>query len=264
MAVLFCSLGQAAFGDAIAFFYALDADLQAVKQRAHEFGRPVSVGTRKVCRLALGSHTIYAVKMGSGSVETALSAQALLARFPCDWAFSVGPAGALSDAAEAGKWYRVGRIVPWQRGRPDNEDGDRASWSIDWAILPAVENAGTWPCAGTVTVASGEAFIASTDERARLYDAFGAEVVDMNAYGLAAACRDHSVPLFMWKIVSDRADERASEDFRAFVNAYQGDGGHHLVSILERLPSRADRPMSYPAIRELLQDQKNSESFAQP
>ena len=49
--------------------------------------------------------------MGSGAEETAASAQALLDRFQCDWAFSLGPAGALAEAVETGRWYRVAKAV---------------------------------------------------------------------------------------------------------------------------------------------------------
>ena len=88
--------------DTIAFFYALDADLQSLKSAAPELGQAASIGSRSVQRLRLGPHTIYAIKMGSGAVETAASAQALLTRNRCDWAFSLGPAGALTDSIPTG------------------------------------------------------------------------------------------------------------------------------------------------------------------
>ena len=70
----------------------------------------VKIGERAIQVVSLGKHKVYAIKMGSGAVETAVSAQALLARFRCDRAYSLGPVGALSDELTIGKWY-PGEVV---------------------------------------------------------------------------------------------------------------------------------------------------------
>ena len=119
-----------ALGDAIGFFYALDADRQGLKSMAREMGQSSKVGSRSIQRPQLGTHSISAIQMGAGAVETAASAQALLSRFRCDWAFSLGPAGALSETAETGRWYRVDRVMAWQGGKTDQ------TWSTDWAQFP--------------------------------------------------------------------------------------------------------------------------------
>jgi adenosylhomocysteine nucleosidase len=256
-AALLVALGRGSRADNIAFFYALDADFQALKQHARDCRHAVSIGARKIQRLLLGPHTIYVIKMGSGCVETAASAQALLARFPCDWAFAVGPAGALSDDVQVGRWYRAGNVIAWQRERQNEGDpvGVPNTFQLDWEKFPIAETSFVWQCEGTVTVASGEAFIASRDERARLNAVFGAEIVDMNSYGLAAVCRDHGVPLFAWKIISDRADDEAMGTFREFLAAYTGEGGHRIADLLEALPPHPDSPLTYPAIRTLLEQE---------
>lgn len=149
-----CSIS--ARGDVIAFFYALDADLQGLKTAAQEMGQSASVGTRSVQRLRLGSHTIYAVKMGSGAVETAASAQALLARNRCDWAFSLGPAGALADTVVPGSWYRVSRVVAWQHGSSASiSPADFPAWDTDWSKLAATNVPALLATATDLVVASG-------------------------------------------------------------------------------------------------------------
>ena len=245
-ATLFCTL--AARGDTIGFFYALDADLQGLKTLANEMGQSTTVGTRPIQRLQLGAHSIYAIKMGSGAVETAASAQALLARTRCDWAFSLGPAGALSEVAQTGCWYRVDRVMAWQRGKTDG------TWSTDWSRLPVPDLPAPLQTPSTISVASGEQFISTTRERDRLQATTQADAVDMNSFGLALVCADHAVPLFSWKIVSDRADENASETFRAFISAYSGEGGRALAEIIRALPANPNDPASYPAIQELLRE----------
>ncbi len=249
--------------DNIAVFYALDEDLRALKASpgVRELGSPATVGTRSIHRLGLGPHHVYAMKMASGSVETAMSAQALLATFRCDWAFSIGPAGSLDDSLEVGRWYRVERVVSWQSGSATSvgfQPSDRAAWDFDWDALPfetLEEQAGLHPDTYTptmITLTSGEAFIASESERTRLRHLMEAEAVDMNSFGLAAVCADHRVPLFIWRIISDRADEEASETFRNFIASYDGHGGALLAEWIAHLPPNPDAPDTYPEIQKLL------------
>lgn len=241
--------------DTVAVFYALDADLRELKMhpQVRELGQPAVVGTRSIHRLALGPHRIYAVKMGSGSVETAISAQALLSQFRCDWAFSIGPAGALDDSLVVGRWYRVERVVAWQSGTTSPAGfqlNPRASHEFDWDKFPvSEENIADIPL---IPLASGEAFIASDSERARLRHLADASAVDMNTSGLAMVCDDHRVPLFVWRVISDGADEVASSAFRAFIDSYGGEGGNLLAECISLLPPNPNAPESYPAIMELL------------
>ena len=246
-----------AAADNVAFFYALGADLQGLKENAQENGQPLMVGTHSIHRLRLGSHTIHAVKMGSGPVETASAAQALLARFRCDWAFSVGPAGTLSSELSPGTWARAERIVAWQRvtaGAAGDVAAKSSDWKLDWTRLPVTNLPSIWLENACLSVASGEAFIASDSERARLRAVTEADAVDMNSFGLAAVCADHKVPLFIWKIISDRADGTAAEDFRTFVSEYKGDGGRALADVIRALPPNPSDPASYPAIERLMRE----------
>ena len=246
---------SAARGDTIGFFYALDADLQGLKSLAQESGQSTKVGTRSIQRLQLDTHAIYAVRMGAGAVETATSAQALLSRFRCDWAFSLGPAGALSDAVETGRWYRVDRALAWQRGAPESAENEAVpSWKTPWNRIPVATLPEPFRSSPAISVASGEQFISTAGERDRLQAATQADAVDMNSFGLAAVCADHGVPLFSWKIVSDQADENASENFRAFVSTYSGEGGRALAEVIRSLPANPNDPASYPAIDKLLRE----------
>ena len=245
-------------GDTIGFFYALEADLQGLKSLAREMGQSETVGTRSIQRLQLGSHSIYAIKMGSGAVETSAAAQALLTRYPCDWAFSIGPAGALSETVQTGSWYRVSRVIAWQRGNTD------LAWDTDWTRFPAANHPSPLQATATLSIASGEQFISTTGERDRVQATTQADAVDMNSFGLALVCADHNVPLFAWKIVSDRADENAAEVFRAFVSTYSGEGGKAIAEIIQALPANPNDPASYPAIRNMLMKARSQQSTPAP
>ena len=54
--------------------------------------------------------------MGSDDVETTANEQALLARFHCDEAFSVGPVGAVADNLQIGTWGYVPAVPDYQKG----------------------------------------------------------------------------------------------------------------------------------------------------
>lgn len=234
--------------DTVGFIYALDADLQGLKTQAREMGQSVNVGTRSIQRLRLDAHTVYAIKMRSGAVETAASAQALLSRFRCDWAFSLGPAGALSEALETGRWYRVELVAAWPRGQT------APSWRTEWSRFPVADVPSPRETTSSLSVASGELFISTPGERDRVRALSQADAVDMNGFGLALVCADHGVPLFAWKIISDRADENASETFRAFVAGYAEEGGRALAEIIRALSADPNDPASYPAIDKLLRE----------
>ena len=154
--------------DEIAFFYALDTDLETLKAQAMIVRQPIKIGDRLIETLELGRHRIFAIKMGSGAVATAISAQALLGRFRCDHAISLGPIGALSDNLQVDHWYRVASVITYQKG----------SWSTSGFQLHEkstvkLENLNLkdnlvpilFRNVRPIEVASGEIFIASTNYR---------------------------------------------------------------------------------------------------
>ena len=239
-------------GDTIGFFYALDADLQGLKGVTHEMGQSINIGTHLIQRLQAENHTIYAVKMGSGPVETAASAQAVLARYRCNWGFSLGPAASLASL-NTGEWYCVGSVVAWQRNNLDR-------WNTDWSRLPVSNLPAPFTASAIISIASGERFISSAGERGQVQALTQAEAVDMNSFGLALVCAEHGVPLFSWKVINDRADEQAGENFRAFTVNYNGEGGRALAEVIRSLPANPNDPASYPAIRQLLNSKRNTDA----
>ena len=104
----------------------------------------------------------------------------------------------------------------------------------------------------SLKVASGEIFVASSGYRSQLAAATGAQAVDMNLFGLETVCGEQSVPLFSWRIVSDRADDQAGETFRNFVAKYDGAGGRALAEVIRHLPANPSAPESYPELQKLL------------
>ena len=265
IAIVFCFLASGAPRNAeaenVAFFYALDQDFQALKSQTQPVGQPLKSGGRTISVLQLKSHRVYAVKMGSGAVETALSAQALLARVHCEVAFSVGPVGSLSDKSRVGSWLRVREVVPYQKGAW-TKMGFQMPSSATLSLTNEMPMKLTLPelfiNLDNVKVASGEVFVSSDDYRAQLRETTGAEVVDMNLFGLVTACQDNHLPLVCWRVISDLANDQASEDFRKFASTYDGAGGKAVEKIIEALPADPNSPAAYPNINRVLADPTGS------
>ncbi len=237
--VLFLALNGCLRADEIAFFHALEADATALKVEGQLLGQPVKIGARAVQRVQLAGHHVYLIKMGSGAVETAVSAEALLARFWCDRAFSLGPVGAIGESLKVGQWVEVKEVVTYQKGAWSSSGfalGQRSRIAVDDKATVGLELPELWQKLAAVSIASGEIFIASDGYRAELSSVARAEAVDMNLYGLLTACANHQVPLVSWRVVSDRADDRASEDFQKFVAAYDGAGGKALARSFASCP----------------------------
>lgn len=95
-------------------------------------------------------------------------------------------------------------------------------------------------------------FIASDNFRAQLPDTTGCDAVDMNLFGLLTVCNDHHLPLTCWRMVSDKADDNASEDFRKFVGSYDGAGGKAIAELISNLPANPNSPESYPNLNKAL------------
>jgi adenosylhomocysteine nucleosidase len=241
--------------DSIAFLYALDTDFQTLKAQASIARQPVKVGESSVQILTLAKHKVYAIKMGSGAVETAISAQALFSRFRCDLAISIGPVGTLSDDLEIGKWYRVSNLIAYQKGSWTS-GGFRISKDSEMSFFYAAANELPFPPLfqklKTIRVASGEIFISSSNYREQLRDLTNADAVDMNLFGLSRVCADHHLPLINFRIVSDKADDNAAEDFRKFTQTYDGAGGKAAAELIRNLPPNPNSPESYPELQKLL------------
>ncbi len=169
--------------------------------------------------------------------------------------FSVGPIGGISDNLRIGSWYQVGQLISYQRG----------SWAKNgFQISPSSEISLKNDCAVVlnfpnlfkkltmVKVASGEIFVASDNYRSQLGGMTKADGVDMNLYGLVTVCDDHHLPLLCWRVVSDHADDRASEDFKKFVASYNGAGGKAVVELIRRLPMNPNSPAAYPNLNKAL------------
>lgn len=251
--ILFMITGPSSAGT-VAWFYALDADKSAFEQSAGNPTRTVSVGSNAIYEYKVGPHQVVAAKMGSGCVNTAATVAAVLTLYTVDRVVSTGPAGGLTSKAEPGTWLRVQQVLAWQSGRAG---ADGRIFPGEKALSDLIYIAEDWPGsnlhgAQPAKIVSGEAFIASSEMRSRLAAEYSASAVEMNAHGLLAGIDGRKLKLLVLRIVSDRADENASEDFALFLKNYDGSGGKIVAEIVQKLPIEPNQPAAYDSLRKLL------------
>ncbi|MFC0625139.1 nucleosidase [Kribbella deserti] len=141
---------------------------------------------------------------GIGKTAAAvITAQALSDRDRRDLVvINLGSTGALRDGLDG--VYLPSSVI----NHDMNADAIRALGYDPADVLPIEGGDGT-------VLASGDTFVTDPVIRARLAER--AHLVDMEAYGIAYACRQYDVPLRLVKHVSDNADE-SSVDWPALVD----------------------------------------------
>lgn len=128
---------------------------------------------------------------GVGKINAALRlTQAVLAgATDIDRVVVMGTAGAISDDARLDTVYQVDTVLQHDFSLPS----------------PHLVPAGEILAPATATIATGDVFVQSDEQRAALA-ALGAKLVDMETYAYAAACETLGVPLQIFKVPSDFAD----------------------------------------------------------
>jgi adenosylhomocysteine nucleosidase len=178
----------------------------------------------------------------------------LLARHQCDLAVSVGPVGALDQALKVGDVVKIDRIIAHQRGSWKNgqfQQSEKARWQLE---LPERFPPDDWiKSLKKVAVASGELFVADAGFKSELRARTGADAVDMNLFGLQTALDAHGIGAIHLRVVSDGADETASEDFAQFVSKYDGALGKRVAQWINSLPADSADPQNYPELKKLLE-----------
>jgi nucleoside phosphorylase len=252
---LFCP--AVLWGGNVAWFYALDSDKVALEASSAPPTRTITLqGGTVVSEYRVGPHKIVAAKMGSGCVSTAVTVARVLALNPVDRVISTGPAGGIGDLVKKGDWLRIGEVTAWQQGRAG--EGGRI-FSAEHAVkrvgtILTDWPAGEWQTMQEVKLVSGEVFVASSEKRGELANGFQAQIVEMNAFGLLAALEGTNVKILILRVVSDFANERAGEDFSAFLKTYKGEGGAMVADLIRKLPVGKNEPAAHEALRKLLEE----------
>lgn len=207
-----------------------------------------------ISQIEYDGNTIYLATSGVGEIKAALAVQLLVDLFDVEAVLNFGFVGAVNKSLNIGELVIVektchyqfdvtevdtDRVVGQYNGMKDN------FFYLDRRIINnALSNIGK--SMRLVTCASGDVFVARKEEKERLAREFGADICEMELAGLAIACERNCIPLFSIKVISDKADESASESFITIVE--KGVAGYEkiLPSILQAL---SDTVTSLPPVK---------------
>ena len=81
----------------------------------------------------------------------------------------------------------------------------------------------------------------------------------MNLFGLLTVLQSHKIEGIHLRIPSDKADSKASEDFRNFTEKYQGEGGKLVAQIIRALPEDRTSPDAHKALRNLFKEPQGTQ-----
>ncbi len=144
-------------------------------------------------------------------------------------------------------------MITYQRG-----SWNRNTWGLskESTVHPAAKIADEWlgPKIQRIKMASGEAFVAGEQARKMIQSETQCQMVDMNSFGFALACQKAGVPYLILRVVSDKADNDASDSFRKFVAGYDGSMGAILRKLITEKPVSKESPSAYENIQKILDE----------
>ncbi len=168
---------------------------------------------------------VVIAKCGIGKVNSALSCEAMILNFNPSLIINTGVAGSLS------KTLKIGDIVlssdVCQHDFDTSPLGDPigllpgvnmvkipASKSALDGFIQAAKNLGLNHDTGTV--ASGDQFISSKEQKDFIVDNFGAIACEMEGGSIGQVCKQNETPFLVIRALSDSADEGAVGDYPTF------------------------------------------------
>ena len=181
-------------------------------------------GIRFVCG-RLGNNDVVTAVCGVGKVFAAMCAEAMILSFNPEIIINTGIGGSLNADLKIGDIVVADKVV--QHDMDTSPLGDpkglisginkiyfESDERVSKMLYESVEAEETRVRYGTV--ASGDQFIASKEQKKEISDIFSADVCEMEGASVAQVCFVNRVPFAVLRAVSDSADENASVDFPEF------------------------------------------------
>lgn len=165
---------------------------------------------------------------GPGKVFAAVCAEAMILRYSPDIIINSGIAGSLSGALHIGDIAIADKVCQY--------DMDTSGCG-DPVGMVSVVNMIYFPCDAKAvaaaektarkmglncekgTIATGDRFVASADEKQRINALFPSVACEMEGGAIGHACYINGVPFFVLRVISDEADGRATENYAEFSTA---------------------------------------------
>ena len=226
----------------IAVIGAMEPEVQALiaalEGKSCETVSGITVHTGKI-----GEKTVAVAKCGIGKVFAAVCAQTLILKYSPDLVINTGVGGALRSGITTGDIVVADSLCQHDMdtsaiGDPKGLvsginviyfDADRRAGEI---LLSAAEELGLNAILGRI--ASGDKFIASSNDKARIIADFGADACEMEGCAVAQTAYINGTPFAVVRAISDSADGEATMDYPTFLPIAARNSTNLTLALIKR------------------------------
>lgn len=222
---------------------AMDEEIIYIKERMDIITAKNVIGLDFFVGRMFGKNVVI-VRSGIGKVNAAICAQVLVDHFAVDYIVNVGVAGAVY------KELNIGDIVISSDAVQHDVDttvfGDpigviprmlESYFKADEELIKIAQEASTALSSNAKTfigrIASGDQFISSTEEKARIWNTVGGYCAEMEGAAIAQTCYLNKIPFVVIRSISDNADNKATVSYEEFVPIAAKNSGELVEKILE-------------------------------
>lgn len=177
----------------------------------------------------LNGISVVVVKCGIGKVNSAVATQIMIDHFDIDIIINTGVAGSLSNSLDIFDIVISKDLV--QHDFDTSVTGDelglvpgfsKVAFDVDEKLYTLAKEVGKEVVSDanvyTGRIATGDQFIASSEQKERIVKSFGAVCTEMEGCAIAQTCYLNNMPFLVIRAISDKADNSATMDYFEFVN----------------------------------------------
>jgi len=170
------------------------------------------------------NYQLYFMHCGMGTVMAAAGTQLLIDKYNVSAIIDFGVVGGLTPAMNVEKLVIVEKVVHYRFdcsefmdlkvGQVDGHDSiflntDKELLEKALQIAPDLKK---------VTIASGDKFVSTAQEKQEIHDKFDCDVCDMESSGILLVCEANNVPCLLLKAVSDGLAGGAKQFWEELLN----------------------------------------------
>jgi len=205
------------------------------------------VGAVTFVKGTLAGYPVVCSVCGIGKVFAAICTEAMILKYSPELIVNTGVGGTLTKSLSIGDVAVSTKVCQHDMDTTAIGDEPGLISGINRVYFPADGEAVSAICeiakklaikTHCGTIASGDKFIASAEEKERITTLFGAVCCEMEGGSVGHVCFVNNVPFAVIRAISDDADGGAVEDYPAFAAASAEKSARIVISLAERLASK--------------------------
>lgn len=221
---------------------AMDCEVTSIRQLI------VAPQTEKIAKLdftfgVISEVSVVVVVCGIGKVNAAIGTNVLINHFDADCIINIGVAGAADES------LNTGDIVISKEATYHDYDSRQLVYTYPNLInnIFSADIKLSEMCFASLSkafrdnnvfmgrVVTGDRFIADFSERNKIRTSYNASCLDCEGAAIAHASYANNIPFVLIKVISDKADEKASISFREFLKHVPGITREIFLNILNNI-----------------------------